>query len=227
MPSTLLTAVSWVSLGVAFICAGIVLYDMFAKGYRQKMFIMQWVWPITCLYAGPLALWFYYKYGRRSSPKWQKAHKEDGEYGEMVSTSIGASHCGAGCTLGDIIGANIVFLLGLQIAGMALWSEYIINFSLAFILGIAFQYYSIAPMRGLGFKQGIIAALKADTLSLIAFEVGVFGFMAVMQFVLFPSGIHPNEAAYWFLMQIAMILGFVTSYPVNVWLIRRGIKEAM
>lgn len=227
MPSTLLTTISWVSLLFAFICAGIVLYDIFAKGYRQKMFIMQWVWPITCLYGGPIALWFYYKYGRKSSQKWHDAHEDSGEYGEVVSTSIGVSHCGAGCTLGDIIGANIVFFLGLQIAGMALWPEYIINFSLAFVLGIVFQYYSIAPMRSLGFKDGIVAALKADTLSLIAFEVGVFGFMALMQFVLFPSGIHPNEAAYWFLMQVAMVLGFATSYPVNVWLIRRGIKEAM
>ena len=227
MPSTLLTTISWVSLLTALICAGIVLYDIFTKGYRQKMFIMQWVWPITCLYAGPLALRFYYKYGRRSSPKWQNEHEGGGEYGEVVSTSIGVSHCGAGCTLGDIIGANIVFFLGLQIVGMGLWPEYIINFSLAFVLGIVFQYYSIAPMRTLGFKDGIVAALKADTLSLIAFEVGVFGFMALMQFVLFPSGIHPNEAAYWFLMQIAMLLGFATSYPVNVWLIKRGIKEAM
>ena len=227
MPSMLLTTISWTSLVIAFICSAIVLYDMFVKGYRQKMFIMQWVWPITCLYAGPIALWFYYKYGRRSSPKWQDARKKSGEYGEVVSTSIGVSHCGAGCTLGDIIGANIVFFLGLQIAGLALWPEYIINFCFAFVLGIVFQYYSIAPMRGLGFKDGIIAALKADTLSLLAFEVGVFGFMALMQFVLFPAGFHPNEAAYWFLMQIAMVLGFVTSYPVNVWLVRRGIKEAM
>ncbi|HWC81729.1 MAG TPA: DUF4396 domain-containing protein [Pseudonocardiaceae bacterium] len=32
---------------------------------------------------------------------------------------------------------------------------------------------------------------------------------------------------YWFLMQIGMIAGFFTAWPVNVWLIRRGIKEAM
>jgi hypothetical protein len=32
---------------------------------------------------------------------------------------------------------------------------------------------------------------------------------------------------YWFLMQIGMILGFATSWPANVWLIRKGIKEAM
>ncbi len=29
------------------------------------------------------------------------------------------------------------------------------------------------------------------------------------------------------MMQIAMLAGFVSSYPVNWWLIRSGIKEAM
>jgi hypothetical protein len=29
------------------------------------------------------------------------------------------------------------------------------------------------------------------------------------------------------MMQIAMIAGFLTSYPVNWWLIRRGSKERM
>ena len=29
------------------------------------------------------------------------------------------------------------------------------------------------------------------------------------------------------MMQIAMMFGFMSSYPVNWWLIRRGVKEAM
>jgi len=28
-------------------------------------------------------------------------------------------------------------------------------------------------------------------------------------------------------MQVGMILGFLTSYPANAWLIRHGIKEGM
>jgi hypothetical protein len=52
--------------------------------------------------------------------------------------------------------------------------------------------------------------------------------MAVMQLVLFTEPhLTPDHAAYWFLMQIGMVLGFLTAYPVNVWLIRRGVKEAM
>ena len=42
-------------------------------------------------------------------------------------------------------------------------------------------------MRGLGMGEGIMAALKADTLSLTAFELGLFGGMAIIQFVLFRS----------------------------------------
>lgn len=36
-----------------------------------------------------------------------------------------------------------------------------------------------------------------------------------------------DTAAFWFLMQVGMLLGFVTTYPVNWWLIRHGIKDIM
>ena len=36
-----------------------------------------------------------------------------------------------------------------------------------------------------------------------------------------------NSPAFWFTMQIAMLAGFITSYPVNWWLIKVGIKERM
>jgi Domain of unknown function (DUF4396) len=86
-----------------------------------------------------------------------------------------ATHCGAGCTLGDIIGEWLVFALALTIVGSSLWSEYILDFVLAYLLGIVFQYFSSAPMRQLSFGEGISAAIKADTLSSIAFQVGLFG----------------------------------------------------
>lgn len=84
-------------------------------------------------------------------------------------------------------------------------------------------------MRDLGVWSGLREAAKADVLSLIAFEVGLFGWMAIMAFVLFPEPqtLHPDSAAYWFLMQVGMVIGFATAWPANAWLIRRGIKEAM
>lgn len=228
MPPTWLTIIAWVSLAVAFITAGVILYDIYGQGNRQKMGVMEAVWPVTALYFGPLAWWGYRRWGRLNSRHYQQQTGREPDYGEPVSVAVGVSHCGAGCTLGDIIGAWIVFAAAFELLGLALPAEYIADFTLAFTLGIAFQYFAIAPMRGLGVRDGLIAALKADTLSLTAFEIGLFGWMALMQLVFF-SGPHlkPDHAAYWLLMQIGMILGFATAYPVNVWLIRRGIKEAM
>jgi hypothetical protein len=138
------------------------------------------------------------------------------------------SHCGAGCTLGDLIAEWCIFGIGATIAGLALLPEYIGDYLAALTLGIIFQYFAIAPMCGLGLRKGLVEAAKADILSLTAFEIGLFGWMALVQLVLFP---HPHlsvsSSAYWFLMQIGMILGFFTSWPANVWLIRKGIKEPM
>ena len=228
MPSTWVTTVAWVSLALAFATAASITIDIFVRGYRQKMVIMEAVWPVTALYFGPFAWPAYRRWGRLNSPKRQREAGIEPDYGEPVSVAVGVGHCGAGCTLGDIIGAWIVFATGWKLAGLALPSEYVADFTLAFALGIVFQYFSIAPMRDLGLRDGVVAALEADTLSLVAFEVGLFGWMAVVQLVLFARPhLTPTHAAYWLLMQIGMIIGFATAYPVNLWLIRKGIKEAM
>jgi Domain of unknown function (DUF4396) len=78
-------------------------------------------------------------------------------------------------------------------------------------------------------RKGLIEAAKADVASLTAFETGLFGWMALMFFVFFPAPhhLHPSSPVYWFLMQIGMIAGFFPAWPVNAWLIRARIKEAM
>ena len=86
-------------------------------------------------------------------------------------------------------------------------------------------------MRNLPPGRGLVEALKADTLSLTAWQVGMYGFLAFAQFYLFRRllglKLEVTSVAFWFMMQLAMITGFVTSYPVNWWLITKGIKERM
>jgi hypothetical protein len=228
MPPDWLTALAWISLATAFASAGLIVVDVFVRGHRQHVWIMNVVWPLTALYAGPLGLLAYRRWGRLSSHRNRDDAGHGRHYGFPVSVGISDTHCGAGCALGDVIGEWGVFALGVTISGVALWSEYLADFALAFVFGIAFQYFAIVPMRHLGFRGGVVAALKSDTLSVVTFEVGLFAWMAVIFFVFFPrTHLGPNQAAYWLLMQVGMILGFATSYPANAWLIRRGIKEAM
>jgi Domain of unknown function (DUF4396) len=215
-----LSVLAWTYLGLCFCCAAAVGYDIVVAKRRQPMGVMNFVFPITALYFGPLALWFYWRWGRagasRRRPGWA-----------TMATEV--SHCGAGCALGDVLSEFLIFALALTIAGTTLWAEYAGDYLLALAFGIAFQYFAIAPMRGLGVRAGLVAATKADFISLTAFEVGLFGWMAVMAYVLFPAPhqLMPSSAAFWLLMQVGMMIGFASSWPANVWLVRRGIKVPM
>ncbi len=112
-----------------------------------------------------------------------------------------------------------------------MFAVWVVDYLFAFAFGIAFQYFTIAPMRDLSLGQGLKEAIKADALSLTAWQVGMYGFMAFANFYLFRhllgAALDVASVEFWFMMQIAMLAGFGTAYPVNWWLIRRGIKEAM
>lgn len=203
-------------LSIAWLCICIVsALALAALEYARPpgMRIMAIVWPVTALYFGPVAVYAFLK----------NEHAREKSRAQQAFDAV--THCGAGCTLGDIIGEWVVYAAAWSVGGM-LGAEYVVDFALAFAFGIVFQYFTIAPMRGLGVRDGILAALKADTLSLIAFELGLFGWMAITQYVLLPNSAVPTFE-HWFMMQIGMIVGFWTAYPMNVALLRLGLKEPM
>lgn len=241
MPPVWLEVLGWISLIAAFASAAYILCDIYIGRYRQQMTIMEIVYPVTALYFGPGAVWFYRKYGRRKSTKIMNQGDHSSGHADNPDqsghphrpkitwdqTAESDTHCGAGCTLGDIIAEWSVLALGITIGGVALYADFIFDFVLAWLLGVIFQYFTIAPMRQLRGLQGIKEAIKADTLSILTFQVGLFAGMFIYQMLIFPDPLPKTTASYWFLMQLSMILGFATAYPVNRWLIRRGIKEAM
>jgi hypothetical protein len=210
------------------------------------MWIMNVVWPVTALFGTVVSLWAYFRYGRfATSARHMEAEKAGREPPNKIMTPFpmivakGTSHCGAGCTLGDILAEWLAVLapaVAISFGWQSLFSEkmfavWVLDYLFAFAIGVAFQYFTIVPMRDLGPAEGIWAALKADALSLTAWQVGMYGFMAFAQFYLFRRllGIQLEVPTpeFWFTMQIAMICGFLTSYPVNWWLVSSGIKEKM
>ena len=283
-----LTILSSLSLLVAIACSLIIAYDIFAKVHRQKMGIMNFVWPTTALYLSLFGLWAYWNMARPMSKishdisgpsssaqpadmaerektasevstpnahgektmqhveRKQSQHPDNLDHSSSSSMSmssmpempisfpkrifVSATHCGAGCEIGDFIGAWAVFLLvsGVVIITSRLLAEYAVDFVLAYALGILFQYIPITTDRHLKPLEGLKEAVKADTLSLAAFEIGLFGWMAFFIFVLF-RGSPPSvdNVVYWFMMQIGMFAGHFTSYPANWFLVKKGIKRGM
>jgi hypothetical protein len=70
MPPSWLAVLSWCALGIAFVSAAAITADIFVGGYRQRMGVMEGVWPVTALYFGPLAWWGYRRFGRPPSGRW-------------------------------------------------------------------------------------------------------------------------------------------------------------
>ena len=211
------------------------LADIFLLGRRQSMGVMDAVWSLTLLYWGPLGLPFYFSFGR-AAPSQPRIHDHAHGHGPgrghgsaeppmWQAVFKGAAHCGAGCALGDFAAEWIALGLGLVLLGSALAARLTLSFVLAYAAGIAFQYFAIAPMRGLSLRAGLVAAVKADTFSLVAYEIGMFAWM-IYRAHAWPA-LQPTDWSYWLMMQIAMVLGFATTYPVNWLLIRLGVKEKM
>lgn len=233
-----------VSLLLGLVCAITLWIDVVR--HPPYMAIMRLVWPVCALFGSVFILWLYFCYGREVAPPSERPNKNGAEpkmpgmsqpYPILVAK--GTLHCGSGCTLGDIIAEWLAFAaptVAIAFGWHSLFEEktyavWILDFLLAFGFGIIFQYFAIVPMRKLSPGQGIVAAVKADTLSLAAWQIGMYCLMAVLQFNVFKhafGGQAPVDSVeFWGAMQLAMIAGFITSYPMNWWLIKAGIKEHM
>lgn len=222
-----LNLVSWLSIAVGIVQAILITVDV-VKRPQTMMPIMNLVWPLVGLFFPVAGIWAYYGLGR-AGYKGTAGEDGSGHHDKPFwqSVFVSTTHCSSGCSLGDMIGAPLVFSTGVLVAGSALFTDYLVEFVLAYIFGIAFQYYGMGLKKHDRPGQAIKDAIKADTLSLISFEVGMFGWMALVSLVFFASAPEPDSPVFWFMMQIAMMLGFLTSYPTNWMLVKKGVKHAM
>jgi hypothetical protein len=204
----MLVTVAWLTVTLGIASALVVAVHV--ATHTQRAWIMNVVWPLTALWSGPLGLGAYFAFGRANRAKPQPF---------PIAVAKGTTHCGSGCTLGDIVAAIVFVALPVSLFGRELFGSWLYEYIAAFAFGILFQYFAS--------HHGLKDAVKADALSLTAWQIGMYGWMAIATFVLLRRELSPKTVVFWFMMQIGMLAGFLTSYPVNWWLLRRGVKEAM
>lgn len=236
-----------------FICSGIVIALIIANDlarHKQSMKIMNAVWVLTALWASYLALWAYFKFGRENGMAMKDGDEDmkmmpdmkmdmkmdmdmDMPMGDMnrphwQSVALSALHCGAGCTLADIIGEWFTSYFPISIGGSFLIGNWVFDFVLALIIGVYFQFYAIREMEKISVSAGLARAFKADFFSLTSWQVGMYGWMAIVYFAIFKDSALPKDTfTFWFMMQIAMLVGFLCAYPMNALLIKLGVKKGM
>jgi hypothetical protein len=232
---------SWLMVPLGIASCLLVAFDM-RRRQPQAMAVMRLVWPINALWAGLFGVWAYWTIGRTgprsaeqgsasASPGMPRGGMETdaGKPGSRAfwqSIVAGTFHCGAGCSLADLVGPFLFRLAPFAIVGSLVFGEWTLDYLIALLIGVTFQYAALSPMLQQNGPRIWWRALKVDFLSLTAWQVGMYGWMALVIFVWF-GAIPPNHIEFWFMMQLAMACGFFTSYPMNWWLVKAGIKTAM
>lgn len=185
---------------------GILIYDLIQNNSHLKS-VMKLVWILTVAYSGLIGLSLYFWSGRRQIARdsiWRRATRS-------------VSHCYAGCGGGEVIG--VIVSVGLFSLGQV-WAA-LVTFAFAYTAGIVIN---VAALVGDGEEMG--TALKdsfaTETASIFVMEVVAIGadFLLAGEATL-------GDPLFWSSLVVSLTAGLVAAYPVNLWLIKSGVKEAM
>lgn len=169
--------------------------------------LMKAVWLLTILYSGLLGLWVYRFSGRKEIPRdslWRQGFRS-------------VAHCYSGCGAGEVTGVFIAAgLLSLNNIAVAA-----ITFSLAYVFGYAMTFGPLIQ-AGVPVKRALIDTFYSDTATIAVMEV-----TAISLDLWLAGSATMGEVLFWNSLILSLTVGLLTSYPVNVLLVRLGIKKGM
>ncbi|MFB6070602.1 MAG: DUF4396 domain-containing protein [Halanaeroarchaeum sp.] len=183
-----------------------VLWDLY-RNNRAVAPLMKFVWVLTVLYSGPLGLLAYWYSGRRQigdDSLWRKGFRS-------------VSHCYSGCGAGEVLGITVAAgILALDTGPVV-----VVTFTFAYVFGYAL---TVGPLlqEGVGLAEALRDAFYSETPSITVMEV-----VAIGTDVWLAAEAHMGEVLFWSSLIFSLSLGFVAAYPVNLYLIHRGVKEGM
>lgn len=184
----------------------VLVWDLRANNSELKS-LMQFVWGFTVLYSGPLGLAGYWYSGRTQishDSLWRKGFRS-------------VSHCYSGCGSGEVLGVSMaVGLFAFKTTGTVL-----LTFTLAYLFGYAL---TVGPLmqEGVGLGEALKDAFYSETASITIMEVVAIG---TDIWLAAEAGI--GDVLFWASLVFSLTLGLLAAYPVNIALIRLGVKEGM
>ncbi len=127
------------------------------------------------------------------------------------------THCLTGCAIGEVLGLVIAMQLG--------WED-LPSIALAVVLAYIFGYaLTLRPLlrNGLALRAALGVAFAADTLSITVMEIVDNGVLLVIPGAM-DAGI--TSLLFWGSLGLALAIAWVAAFPVNRYLIGRGLGHA-
>ncbi|TIU14949.1 MAG: DUF4396 domain-containing protein, partial [Mesorhizobium sp.] len=208
-------------LAVWFVLAALstayVAWDQFRN--NPEPVVMKWGFILVTLYMGPLGLLIYVLADKEPRPGEHEAFTKP-----LWKQGVGSTiHCVAGDATGIILAAAITAALGLP-----MWIDLIVEYVAGFAFGLfIFQSLFMKSMMGGTYWENVRKSFMPEFISM---NFMMAGMAPVMSFLMMGSdmrAMEPTELLFWGVMSFGVIVGFITAYPANVWMVARGLKHGL
>ena len=202
---------------VAVLSAAYVAWDQF-RGNPEPA-VMKWGFVLITLYMGPVGLLLYVMVDKEPRP---------GEHEEFIEPlwkqGVGSIvHCVAGDATGIIIAAVAVAVIGLP-----MWADLIIEYSAGFLLGLLiFQALFMRKTMGGSYVENVRRSFLPELISMNCMMAGMAPVMVYLMMGRDMRAMWPGEPLFWMVMSLGIVVGFAIAYPVNVWMVSRGMKHGL
>ena len=181
--------------------------------------VMKWGFILVTLYMGPFGLLLYVLADKEPRP---------GEHEQFTSPlwkqGIGSTiHCVAGDATGIILAATVTALLGLP-----MWIDLIVEYVAGFSFGLfIFQSLFMKKMMGGTYWENVRKSFMPEFISMNAMMAGMAPMLSLLMMGRDMRAMDPLELIFWGVMSLGVMVGFVTAYPFNVWMVRKKIKHGL
>jgi len=186
---------------------------------NPELKVMKWGWVLVTLYLGPVALMLYVLSCKEPFPGTHERFIQP-----LWKQGLGSTiHCVAGDATGIIVAATITGLLGLPM-GIDLVIEYAAGFGFGLFI---FQSLFMKDMMGGSYRAAVRHSIVPEWLSMNFMMAGMFPTMVVLMMGRDMRAMEPTQLAFWGAMSGAVLVGLIVAYPVNVWMVDKGLKHGM
>ncbi len=180
--------------------------------------VLKWGFVLLTAYTGPIGAFLYVLGCREPLPGLHERYTAT-RWRQVLGSTM---HCAAGDGMGILVGAAISSLLVLP-RPIDIVLEYVLGFGFGWTI---FQALFMQDMTGGSYRRSLASTFIPEFLSMNLLMAGMLPIAALGR-ALIAAPLSPRAPDFWFVMSMALLGGFVVTYPINWWLVTKGLKHGM
>jgi Domain of unknown function (DUF4396) len=180
--------------------------------------VLKWGFVLLTAYTGVVGAFLYVLGCREPLPGTHEQYAA-ARWRQTLGSTM---HCVAGDGVGILVGAVLSSVLGLTgLAEVAL--EYVLGFGFGWTI---FQALFMRAAAGGSYSVSLKRTFIPELLSMNLLMAGMVPTAMTLRQRVDLAG-DPAHARFWFVMSMALLVGFIVAYPMNWWLVANHLKHGM